>query len=204
MFILKFTKFIIFVLFFQSLLTSAQAQQETILDYFEATENQEKVLLKWAISRGETCNGISITRSTDSLFFESIGRIEGVCGSPEFQQPYSFVDEAPLKNQKNYYKLELGTSDFSNVISIKIIEKNEEGYQVIPQPIRNKGKIYFNNPDYEKAVLQVFQLNGQQLYEETSQVDYFKLHINNYPQGLYLFSIHTKNQTIKGKFIKVP
>ena len=90
------------------------------------------------------------------------------------------------------------------MISIQIIDKNKEGYQVIPQPIRNSGKIYFNNQDYEKAVLRVFKLNGQQLYEETSQVDYFKLHISNYPQGLYLFSIQTKNQTIKGKFIKVP
>lgn len=182
---------------------TVQAQQETILDYFEASENQEQVLLKWAISKGETCNGISITRSADSLFFEPIGRIEGVCGSTEFQQPYSFVDKAPLKNQKNYYKLELGTSDFSTVISIQIIDKNEAGYQVIPQPIRNSGKIYFNNPDYDKAVLRIFHLNGQQLSEETSQLDFFQLNLNDYPSGFYLFNIQMNTQIIKGKFIKV-
>ena len=181
--------------------TTGMIAQETILAYFNATENQEEVLLKWAILEGETCNGILITRSTDSLFFEAIGEIGGVCGDPNFQQPYSFVDEAPPKNTTVYYKLELGISDFSEIISIELISKNESGYQVRPQPMRNHGKIYFDNPESNEWEIEIYQMNGQIIYQNITQNNYFEIYTGNWSGGVYIFHLSSSKENIQGKII---
>lgn len=175
--------------------------QETILAYFYATENQEEVLLKWAIQEGETCNGILITRSIDSLFFDVIGEIGGVCGDPNFQQPYSFIDEHPPKNKTIYYKLELGISDFSNIISTEVISKNESGYQVRPQPMGSGGRIYFNNPEYKKWEISIYQISGQFIRKLFTQQNYFELRTEEWSEGMYYFVLTQNEMIIKGKII---
>lgn len=181
--------------------TSMLRVQNTILDFFQATEIQEQVLLKWAISKGETCNGILITRSDDSLYFEAIGRIEGVCGSPEFQQAYSFVDENPLLNKKAYYRLELGLSDFSSIISVEIIAENDKGYQVRPQPIQYTGKIYFNNPEDQEWQLKIYRLNAQIIYQTSTRNHFFEIETSEWRSGVYLFVLLSEAERIQGKII---
>lgn len=190
------------ILIFGSIMISIPLlAQRTELDYFEATENQEEVLLKWAISKGSTCNGITITHSSDSLYFSPIGRIEGVCGDADSPQPYSFVDLNPLKNQKNYYKLELGTSSFSEIISITLVNKNEEGYQVRPQPIQSEANIYFDNPDFETAQLHIYNINGQLIYQSQSRENYFEINSAQWPSGFLFFTILLEGKEIKGKLL---
>lgn len=183
------------------LISNMLVAQKTELDYFEASDNSGEILLKWAISKGSTCNGITITRSFDSLFFSPIGRIEGVCGDADSPQPYSFVDLNPLKNQKNYYKLELGTSSFSDVIFITLVNKNEEGYQIRPQPIQSEANIYFDNPDFNIAQLHIYNFNGQLIYQSQSREDYFKINSTPWSSGLMFFSILLEDKAIKGKLL---
>ncbi len=189
-------------MFFLLVANSINAQaQRTELDYFEASDNSGEILLKWAISKGSTCNGITITHSSDSLFFTPIGRIEGVCGGTDSPQPYSFVDLNPLKNQTNYYKLELGTSSFSDVISISLIQKNEEGYQIRPQPITSLANIYFDNPDFDNAQLNIYDFNGQLIYQSETKENHFEIDSNNWSSGLMFFSIIIEGREIKGKLL---
>jgi len=196
-------KYNIFILLTLILTVQSSPAQETELDYFEANQNQEQVLLKWAISRGSVCNGITITRSSDSLYFQTIGRIEGVCGSPDFQQPYSFVDETPLKNKKAFYRLELGVTDFSDIISFTLIDKNEKGYQIIPNPIQNQGRIYFNNPFREEFILSLFSINGSLLLQGSSREEYFQINSSELKNGIYFFTITYKEEAIRGKFLVI-
>lgn len=196
----KYFSKIIWLIIFLSPIIKAKAQ-ETILAYFNASEMHEEVLLKWAVLEGETCNGILITRSTDSLFFEAIGEISGVCGDPNFQQPYNFIDKTPPKNTKVYYKLELGVSDFSNIISIELISKNESGYQVRPQPMQNKGKIYFDNHENKEWGIDIYQMNGQIIYQSITQKNYFELFTENWSGGVYIFNLSSSEKIIRGKII---
>lgn len=183
------------------LMSNILLAQRTELDYFEASNNSGKILLKWSISKGSTCNGITITRSPDSLFFSPIGRIEGVCGDADSPQPYSFVDLNPLKNQKNYYKLELGTSSFSDVIAIELVNKNEEGYQVRPQPLKSQGSIYFDNDDFNNAHLNIYNFNGQLIYQSQTIENHFDINSQEWSAGLLFFSILLDGQEIKGKLL---
>ncbi|NOR86015.1 MAG: T9SS type A sorting domain-containing protein [Bacteroidales bacterium] len=194
--------YLVFLLF--SLSITETLAQAISLDYFNATENNEEVFLKWAITRGETCNGILITRSTDSLNFEAVGKIDGVCGSPDFQQPYSFIDETPVKNKIIYYRLELGISSFSNIISIELIEKNGQGYQVRPQPLKEDGQIFFSNPDGKKWYLQVYNLNGKNIYQSSTIKESIQLKTDQWSSGLYVFVLSSEKEKIRGKLIVSP
>lgn len=191
-------KIVFALLLFSSTL---MGQSETILDYFNASETNKQVFLKWAISSGETCEGIKITRSSDMIIFATIGEIGGVCGSPDTPVPYSFVDESPLLNQKSYYRLELGTSDFSEIITLELVDTQSEGYQVRPQPIKNHGKIFFDNPNFENWEFQLFNLNGKILFQQSTKDDFIDLVTEKWPSGIYFFRLSSSNQIIRGKII---
>lgn len=176
---------------------------QVTLDYFDAKEDDQRIFLKWAVSEGQTCNGITITRSSDGYFFQEIGRIEGVCGSPDVSVPYSFLDESPLKNQLNYYKLELGVSDFSEVISIEYNEKNEEGYQIRPNPVRDYTTIYFDNPNFEYVELMIFDSFGKHLENFTTKSNAIDIDVRSYASEMHFFILLKQDQTIRGKFLKI-
>lgn len=186
---------------FLILLHFASSAQEVDLDYFTLDKNNDNILIKWAITRGQTCNGILITRSTDSVNFARIGEIEGVCGSPEFQQPYSFIDENPIYNKKVFYRLELGIRDFSEIISIEFIKKNEAGYQVRPQPITDNARIFFDNPQFLNYELSIYNLNSQIIYQSETNSDNFNLQTQSWPSGIYVFLIKSDKESIKGKLV---
>ncbi len=185
------------------LLQSFGSIAQITLDYFEANEDNRSIFLKWAVSEGQTCNGITITRSADGLFFEEIGRIEGVCGSPDVAVPYSFTDEAPLKNQRNYYKLELGVSEFSEVISIEYNEKNEEGYQIRPNPVQDFTIIYFDNPNFEEIELLIFDSYGRQVDAYSSKSSFIEIDAVSFSSGMFFFLLTSPDASIKGKFLKI-
>lgn len=189
------------IVLFVILLQSFGSMAQITLDYFEANEEDRSIFLKWAISEGQTCNGITITRSSDGLFFEEIGRIDGVCGSPDVAVPYSFTDVSPLKNQRNYYKLELGVSEFSEIISIEYNEKNEEGYQIRPNPVRDFTTIYFDNTNFDKVELFLYDSNGRQVDAYTGKSSSLLVDVRAFSSGMYFFLLKLPDQTIKGKFL---
>ena len=97
-------------IFFLIIGSNSLAQQNSILGSFYLFESNAKIYLNWSIVSGSTCNGIKIFRSIDSLNFYEIGKIEGICGNISAEQFYNFIDENPVKNKINFYKLELGNS----------------------------------------------------------------------------------------------
>ncbi|MBW6489965.1 MAG: T9SS type A sorting domain-containing protein [Lentimicrobium sp.] len=179
------------------------AQSNTILDRFTATESNGKIYLSWIISSGQTCDGTIIMRSTDKVDFSMIGEIFGVCGSSSKPVPYSFVDESPVLNAVNYYYLELGTSGFSEIISVEIIGTGNDGYQVRPNPVADKAQIFFENKKNESHELWLYNLSGKPIVQLNTNREYFDFDTTGLSPGLYIFSItNLINRTmIKGKIV---
>ena len=183
-------------------LTLNAISQETILDRFQAKVNNGQVLLSWTIEQGSTCNGIAITRSSDSLNFTQIGDIEGICGSLSEPVNYSFADISPVANRKNYYRLELGDVGSSEIISIEVVALNEEGYYAFPNPGTLSTRIYFSNKQLKRAELKLFNVNGSKTSEIFSQQDFFDIDLTGLNAGLYLFLIYTQyNNPVSGKIL---
>ncbi len=172
---------------------------------FSATEANGNVLLDWTMDQGQTCNGTTITRSTDSLNFKAIGDIQGVCGSTSESVSYSFTDKFPIPNQTNYYRLILGNLGPSQVVKVEIVDIGETGFQVRPNPMTTQGRIYFQNDLSENYVLSVFSVDGTLVYEQSTRSDFFELNANSLEAGLFVFSIETDSgqKNLTGKFLVV-
>lgn len=171
--------------------------QHTILDDFSVFQFDDEVYLSWVIGRGNTCNGITIERSTDGQFFEEIGHIAGICGSPDFAQPYSHSDQHPAKNQVNYYRLELGLQGYSEVRSVEFIHVGNDGFQVRPNPAVDDVRILFNNRLGHQHQLEIFSISGALLEQHQSNSNLFELNVSNLNGGLYLLRLtNTQNQRV--------
>lgn len=177
--------------------------QSTILDDFAIFQSNGKVYLNWVISSGSICNGTKIFRSIDSVQYVQIGSIVGDCGSISSSQAYNFIDSEPIKNTKNYYKLELGTTGFSKVLTIEIIDLEKNNYQIRPNPIISTGEILFENTKKEQHFLKLYNMNGMNQFLFSSNSNSFFIDKKYVYTGLYLFLIVNENNmiTAQGKLL---
>ena len=193
----------VFSIFMTSGLLSLFAQNEGILDKFTGSQVDGRVYLNWVITSGRTCDGTRIFRSTDSLSFTQIGDIQGICGSESSPQPFSFTDENPVKNQTNYYRLELGNIGYSDIVAIIMYDFGNRGYLIKPNPVTDKAEILFTNPKREQHQLTLYDQRGNFISAELSNENYFTFYSSGLSAGVYLFFISNvdKPNIISGKII---
>jgi hypothetical protein len=172
-----------------TMLGTAHGQVSPFLDFIGAAERDGKVFLQWVMSSGATCDGIDVYRSTDGELFERIGRIPGVCGSPDFALGYEFVDESPLINRINYYRLELGNLGVSEVLAIHVFDFREKKFQIIPHPVSSRSILFFENPQLENNSLAVYNLLGDRVYEVTGQATQYAIKATDFAEATYIFVI---------------
>ncbi len=179
--------------------------QQTSLDRFTASEINGRVYLEWIIKAGNTCQGIRILRSTDSINFIQIGDIGGVCGNLSTPQGYDFTDDNPVKNKINYYRLELGGIGLSKIVAVEIIDLESGGYQVRPNPVTSDAIIYFSNPGKRNCQLNIYTLGGNEVLHKDVGITFFYISKGDLQTGLYLFTITTREGTrlVNGKFFVV-
>lgn len=173
------------------------AQHNPILENFTIIEDNGKVFLNWTIISGSTCNGIQIYRTSDGINFLEIGNIAGVCGSSSSAINYNFTDNDPEKNKINSYRLNLGGNGTSEILTIEIIDIANGGYQIRPNPVIDKAKIYFHNNTKHQHQLYIYNLIGIQVYYLKTNEDFFELNGTTFRPGVYLFTIVTEENLLK-------
>lgn len=157
---------LVFVFF--GLVSSVSAQNEDVISGLDANELNGKVLLTWSIKQGNTCNGINILRSTDSINFIFVGSINGVCGSSSAELPYEFTDLNPVKNKRNYYRLSLGGIGFSWIVSAEVIDVNSNNYMLRPNPIGDSSELHFKNDGSNTVEFIVYNEMGSKVKSLTT------------------------------------
>lgn len=193
----------ILLVIFTSFMTIHQFAQtpHPIVRYLNVDMVNEQVRLSWVISGGNTCSGIIIQRSVDGQFFETIGTIDGICGSPDVDVPYVFVDPDPVSNQNNYYRLELGTQGYSTPVVIEFVPLNNEGYSVKYDISSRVASVYFKNDANEKVSYSLFSVSGQRIFEGTSNDSKIALNLSGHAATIYLLTININNNYLA---VKIP
>lgn len=180
---------ILFVLLAVNLTAQKEDPGHPILDDFKVFEISGKVFIDVTISSGNTCNGITVWRSADSLSFDKVGEVVGICGNSNSPISYNFTDANPIKNIKSYYKVELGGAGFTNTVSIIIIDTKDFGFQIRPNPANEKATIYYENFSNEEFELILYNLSGSKILVKKSNTNAFNIDTFNLKKGLYFFSI---------------
>lgn len=176
---------------------------QLILNQFDALQVDEGIQITCVISSGNTCLGIDVFRSDDSVNFQLIGDIPGICGSTTNAIRYDFLDENPQINATNYYKLELGGVGFTEVISLTIRDLTANEIRIQPNPAQNQSAIYFSNPSFNTHRLLVMNYAGETLIQQTTTNDFFLIDVTKLPSGVYpiLIETETVSQRKLGKLV---
>jgi len=179
----------VIIIFVILLFNFSSPAQDAILQ-FSVIQVDNNIQLNFTIKAGYTCNGIGIYRSADSVNFSLIGDIQGVCGSYDRNESYTFTDYSPLKNTKNYYRLEPGTLGTSGIAGIFFIDLSENDVLVYPNPFTSSSAIYTLNPSHEERTLDIFTREGKHVYRsEPSRASTFILPADKFIAGIYYFTI---------------
>jgi len=179
------------------------AQAENAILQFNAIQVESRIQLDFSIKAGNTCNGISILHSTDSINFAEIGNILGICGSSDRNESYTFTDFQPEKNTTNYYRLQPGTLGISDIIGLFFISTTEDNALIFPNPATNQSAVYFVNTSHEEHIVSIFS-NELKLVEKSSpsRGNSFPLRSDDLLPGTYFFIIENAGQIrYKGKFV---
>ena len=192
---------LVFLIF--GFVSSVSAQNEDVISNLSADEINGKVLLTWSIKQGNTCNGINILRSTDSVNFIFIGSINGVCGSSQEELPYEFTDLDPEKNKRNYYRLSLGGIGFSWIVSSEVIDVTSNNYLLRPNPIVDSSELHFKNDASNIIEFIVYDNMGNKVKSLTTIEKKIILQQQDYKSGMYFFVLinATHNNKISGRFV---
>ncbi|MGL1886456.1 MAG: hypothetical protein OCD76_08070 [Reichenbachiella sp.] len=147
---------------------------------FEAYHNTElnQNVISWKTSSETNNTGFYVEKSFDNLNFESIGFIEGH-GNSNWLQHYEFYDHS--LSHLCYYRLKQvdydGLNNFSEVISLSLIEETIFDIEVFPNPIVS----HINFSGDENILLQFSLLNkkGQLLYNRSTNLENAKSDLND-------------------------
>ena len=180
-------------------------RSQNILSSFEIGLSQGNVLLAWTIKSGNTCNGMQVFRSQDSINFVLIEDIQGVCGSLSSPVSYTFTDHTPILNAINYYKIDFGGQEQSSVLGIEVINVLSNSFVLRPNPVTGASDLYFENDNQNEIILKVFDDFGDVIYKSQTNSNKFVLDSTSFSDGLYYFSLENMNSRniINGKAVIV-
>ncbi len=186
---------------------NVMAQYDTnghpILDSYSVFEISGKVFINVTVSSGNTCRGIKVLRSVDSVSYEVVGEVSGTCGSTVRAVSYSFTDSNPIKNKRIFYRVELGHVGYTYAVGITIIDTEEFGYQVRPNPANVSTKIYFENPHNDEVEMILYSLSGVQVLNQVSYTNEFQVDCSNLAAGMYMFRLRKSfaQEQVIGKLV---
>lgn len=199
---LKSFAFSVLILFFVLACLQPRAQESIILEGFVGVPQAQQVQLRWVISAGQTCNGTFIERSTDTIHWETIGDIPGICGSSSEPIPYNFIDGAPEGNTINFYRLELGGLGYSPVIGVPYFDYSDNGFVLIPNPAYETASLYFSSSVTEKFTVLLFDITGRKAEQFSGTGGSCSMDIARLPAGSYLFVILRQGKkNVSGKLL---
>ena len=178
-----------------------QVHSQILVNYFNLSTHQSSIFLSFEIGAGNTCNGITIERSTDSLNFNPIYSFEGICGDPGFAVNYTWNDQNPVPNTKNYYRLNFGGTDFSQVYSIYLDQSGNVGYLLKNNSSNGILQFFLTTQANDDVVLYCYNGNAELMLKSEFENNSVFLDQNNLSSGIYYFIIvSSQNPVIKGKF----
>jgi hypothetical protein len=174
------------------------------LTSFTAKPVDQTILLNWNTASELNNSYFDVLRSVDGKLFTAIGKING-SGNSTSSKDYSFVDENPYAGA-NYYQLVQhdfdGKTSSSAIISA---DSKIAAAQLSVYASSSEVKISISSPNQNKGLLQLFDIAGRKLAEQSVAVSkgfnivVLPLSLQN---GIHFVRYTTDGETINQKFAR--
>ncbi len=155
---------------------------------FDAIKQGTKAKLSWVTSAELNLRNFEIERSVDGVSFVSIGRVNTMGGN--FQQAYSFMDNATLKG-KNYYRLKMiDTDDKFNYSKIRALNFDRiSDFVITPNPAQSMITLQFNEV-MNNATIRISNQQGQIVKQlKMTGSDKTEINVSELAAGVYVVEI---------------
>ncbi len=179
------------------------AQEHPFLGAFSVEEVDGGVRVAWTIMAGGTCDGQDVMRSTDSVHFTSVHRIDGLCGDPEEPVSFAWSDAAPPELLRVYYRIKLGYADYSSVKWLDVDQLIEREQVVFPSPASDRVTLVFHAPLNTEIFLRVHAVDGSCVRaHDTRGAPRLEVDIAGLAPGLYVYAALAGGKRFTGRFVK--
>lgn len=160
-------------------------------------------VLKWATANEIHTSHFEIQRSSDGIFFETIGTVNAK-GAEAENEDYTFLDDQPLAYQ-NLYQLKMldedGSFQFSERVNITSLVNQQ--FEVYPNPVN--GMLTIKGDWESNATLQIIDMAGKIIYtKHTTSITDSVLHVDfsNYAPGIYIVQLISTHGIFSSPIIK--
>ena len=172
-----------------------------ILNSLDAYKQPNGILVRWVIAGGGQCQGTKIFRSLDQTNFEQMGHIEGICGSTDGDETYSYFDSVPHANTYNNYRLEMGFQGFTSIVTVFFEDFGRSSYVLQTDYATQTFKVLYSNDPKKEAILEVYDRMGNAIYTGSSTTSDIQFDTAGWLSGVYIFRVTGVSKTdIQGKF----
>lgn len=178
------------------------------LSYFSAQSRGKKVMLKWETLSEINNKGFEVQRSTDGTSFENIAVISGK-GNSSSIQIYELLDEFPPEG-KIYYRLKQvdynGAFEYSPVKTTEILTDVKQ-LKFAPNPaIEGITTLYFTKASNGEALLEIFNLTGQTIYQHPVSLNrdsetIVSINLSDLASGIYIAKLEVDGEIFSEKLI---
>jgi hypothetical protein len=171
----------------------ARAQNaESGIVNFQAIRSGGRILIRFTVPAGRTCDGIIIRRSVEGGDFLPIQEIDGICGSDSVSITFSEIDEFPVFNRSMQYLLQLGRSAYSDTLNAFFTETGPAAYLLTRQA--EAWKIILDNSSGELIRLFAWDLRGAPVLSLETRGNFFEIaEISRFAGPLFFRLLHAKS-----------
>ncbi|MFT3936230.1 MAG: T9SS type A sorting domain-containing protein [Chitinophagaceae bacterium] len=176
---------------------------------FEATLNNNAVVLTWTTQQEVNSDKFIVQKSTDGNTWVTVTEV-AAAGNSNIARNYKAVDAQPAS--VNYYRLKEvdldGAFIFSQVVKVAKAANNDISIKVFPNPVTNIATISTNSNTSKTVSVKVFNSNGVMVKEFSKQLNIGINNIdipsvNTLAAGMYTVMMNNGNeQPSVARFIK--
>lgn len=169
-----------------TLAAAAQSGEHPFLESYELAVQEGRVLVQWVMQGGATCDGSAVERSTDGERFETVHRLEGLCGDPAVPVPYSWADADPPELSTLHYRIVFAAEGRSSVKSVRFDQLNRSTHRLHPSPTAGPCSLLLRVPESARVDLRVLDAHGRPVMERLGAVGRrHAIDLSGHAAGLY-------------------
>lgn len=158
--------------------------------------------LVWNTANEKNNAYFSVQRSSDGIYFETIGTITGA-GNRDIASNYYYVDNNPLSGSSYYRITQVDYDGKSSSTDMKAYS-SEGSIQLItyPNPFQNSTNIIVTGPNAETYTYTIYAVSGQLVEEGTGTINQLQTIAEKHAKGMYMLTVITARDIITTKIVK--
>jgi Secretion system C-terminal sorting domain len=167
---------------------------------FDATDQNNKSILKWTTASETNNDFFTIERSADGRNFENIGETKGA-GNSSHEITYTFTDAHPVPGI-NYYRIKQtdydGQFSYSEIRSVR--HTGLSNVSVTPRTTEDRLYITTELDDYS---ITIYNASGQQVKRMVDMSLDQNISIETLNAGVYFIQINSRTESETVKIVKI-